>query len=181
MRMNLVNLPNFITIGRIGMVPVVIFLVVSREWMAAFVLFALAGVSDAVDGFIAKRWNMTTELGALLDPIADKALLVSIYVSLTFAGALPAWLVIAVVFRDVLIVSAVVLSLLLDNPIPIKPLMVSKANTVAQIVLAALVLAVKAFGWPAELLVDIAIVAVALLTTASVAAYLAIWLDHMTA
>src|SRR3569623_676552 len=72
------NIPNFITLGRIVLVPVVVWAIASSQMMVAIVQFAVAGLSDAVDGFLAKRFNMTTELGALLDPIADKARLVSI-------------------------------------------------------------------------------------------------------
>ncbi|MBE0702179.1 MAG: CDP-alcohol phosphatidyltransferase family protein, partial [Afipia sp.] len=93
------NIPNFITLGRIVLVPLVVWAIAASQMTVAFVLFAVAGLSDAVDGFLAKRFNMTTELGALLDPIADKALLVSIYVALGITGAIPRWLVILVVSR----------------------------------------------------------------------------------
>ena len=76
----------------------------------AFLLFLAAGISDAVDGFLAKRFGMTTELGAYLDPLADKALIVSIYVTLGITGVIPRWLVILVVSRDIMIVGAVMLS-----------------------------------------------------------------------
>ena len=99
-------------------------------------MFVVAGISDAVDGFLAKRFNWETELGAYLDPIADKLLIVCIFIALGVTARLPSWLVIMVVSRDVLIVIAVVLSWLLNHPTPMKPLAVSKMNTVAQIVLA---------------------------------------------
>src|SRR4030095_11156283 len=104
----------------------------------AFVLFLLAGLSDAADGYIAKRYGWRSELGAYLDPIADKALLVSIYVTLGFAGHLPAWLVSAVVSRDILIIGAFLLSWVLSRPVPIQPLLISKVNTLFQILLAGL-------------------------------------------
>src|SRR6187397_2933016 len=107
----------------------------------AFLLLLAAGLSDAVDGFLAKRFNMATELGAYLDPLADKAMIVSIYVMLALVGAIPLWLVILVVSRDIMIVSAVILSWLVDRPVKLKPLAVSKLNTVAQILLALVVLA----------------------------------------
>ena len=91
------NLPNLITIFRIFMVPLIVWLIISGQFFIAFLLFVLAGMSDGIDGFIAKRFNQTTELGAYLDPIADKLLLVSIYVSLGFGEILPPWLVILVV------------------------------------------------------------------------------------
>ena len=108
--------------------------------LLAFIVFVIAGVSDAIDGFLAKRFDMATELGAYLDPLADKALLVSIYVTLAMLGKMPAWLTIVVVSRDIMIVGAIVLSWVLGKPVTIRPLRVSKLNTAAQIVLAALVL-----------------------------------------
>ena len=100
----------------------------------------MAGISDAVDGFLAKRFHMASELGAYLDPLADKALIVSIYVALGISGALPISLVILVVSRDIMIISGFMLSWLVGRPMPVRPLPVSKANTVAQILLATLVL-----------------------------------------
>ena len=109
-------------------------------------VFVLAGLSDAVDGWLAKRFDWRSELGAYLDPLADKLLIVSIFIALGVRDELPLWLVIAVVSRDILIVVAVLLSLVLDQPIPIKPLAISKLNTVAQIALAATVLGNDAFA-----------------------------------
>ena len=140
------NIPNSLTLGRIVLVPLVVWLIITHEMQAAFLLFLLAGLSDAADGFLAKRYGWHSELGAYLDPIADKALLVSIYVTLGFAGHLPVWLVIAVVSRDILIVGAVVLSWMLSRPLSMQPLLVSKANTLSQIVLAGLVLAELGLG-----------------------------------
>ena len=98
------SIPNIITLGRILLVPVIVWAIASGQMAIAFVLFIIAGVSDAVDGFLAKRFNMASEIGALLDPLADKALLVSIYVALGISGAVPRWLVILVVSRDIMIV-----------------------------------------------------------------------------
>jgi cardiolipin synthase len=98
-------------------------------------------LSDLVDGYLAKRFGMATELGAYLDPLADKAMIVSIYVALGIVEAIPRWLVILVVSRDIMIVSAVILSWLVDKPVKPKPIAVSKLNTVAQIVYATVVLA----------------------------------------
>ncbi len=161
------------------MVPLIVWLIISGQFFVAFLVFVLAGMSDGVDGFIAKRFNQTTELGAYLDPIADKLLLVSIYVSLGFREVLPPWLVILVVSRDILIVGALVLSWLMEQPVPITPLMVSKANTTAQIVLAALVLGALGFGLDMANLVLLMSILVAILTVLSAAAYLRVWLLHM--
>jgi cardiolipin synthase len=153
--------------------------IAAGEMKIAFILFLLAGLSDLVDGFLAKRFNMATELGAYLDPLADKALIVSIYVTLGIAGAIPRWLVILVVSRDIMIVSAVILSWLVDNPVKLKPLAVSKLNTVAQILLALVVLASLAFEFDAWWAVQGLTALVAILTLASVALYLREWVRHM--
>ncbi len=147
-------------------------------WIA-FVLFLAAGVSDAVDGFLAKRFDMTTELGAYLDPLADKALIVSIYLTLGINNLIPRWLVILVVSRDILIVGGIMLSWLIGNPLKIKPLLVSKLNTVAQIVFACVVLGSLGFDIEAEMLTLILMGLVAVLTLLSVAAYVAEWVRHM--
>ena len=144
------SIPNLITLARILLVPVVVWAITSGEMRIAFLLFLAAGVSDAVDGFLAKRFGMATELGAYLDPLADKAMIVSIYVALGIAEAIPRWLVILVVSRDIMIVGAVMLSWLVDKPVALKPLLVSKLNTVAQIVLALTVLGALAFKFDAE-------------------------------
>ena len=144
------NLPNLITLGRILLVPVVVWAFGSHEMQAAFVLFLLAGVSDAVDGFLAKRFHMTSELGAHLDPLADKVLIVSIYIALGITEAIPRWIVILVVSRDILIVGGIMLAVFLGKPMKVKPVLVSKLNTVAQIVFACLVLAALAFGFTAR-------------------------------
>lgn len=173
------NLPNLITIFRIFMVPLIVWLIISGQFLPAFMIFVLAGMSDAVDGFIAKRFNQETELGAYLDPIADKLLLVSIYVALGLQEILPAWLVILVVSRDILIIGAFLLSWLMDRPVPITPLMVSKANTTVQIVLAAVVLGGLGFGIVLADLINMTSIVVAALTVLSAAAYLRLWLEHM--
>jgi cardiolipin synthase (CMP-forming) len=173
------SIPNLVTLGRIILVPIVVWAITSGEMRAAFFLFVAAGISDAVDGFLAKRFHMTSELGALIDPLADKALIVSIYVALGIAGALPISLVILVVSRDIMIISGFMLSWVVGKPMPIRPHPVSKANTVAQILLATLVLAERGFGFDAALASTIVVGLVAILTLLSIAFYLAEWLRHM--
>ena len=173
------NIPNSLTLGRIVLVPLIVWLIITHEMTAAFLLFLLAGFSDAADGFLAKRFGWRSELGAYLDPIADKALLVSIYVTLGFAGHLPAWLVIAVVSRDILIVGAVVLSWMLSRPVSMQPLLISKFNTLSQIVLAGLVLAELGVGLGLHDLVKVLVWVTGALTILSAAAYFWSWLGHM--
>lgn len=175
------TLPNLITIGRLILVPLVILMIINQRWQVAFALFVIAGISDAIDGYLAKHCGMASELGAYLDPIADKALIVSIYITLAMVGATPVWLVILVVSRDIMIVSAVILSWVMSKPVTIAPFVVSKLNTAAQIVFAALVLGSRAFGLDPGAALEVVELAVAILTLGSMAAYLAFWLRHMAA
>jgi len=177
----LVGIPNLVTVARLLLVPVTVALISSHHWPEAFAAFTLAGVSDAVDGFIARRFDLRTELGAYLDPLADKALLVSIYIFLAIDGVLPAPLAILVVSRDVMIVGAVIISWVLEKPIEIRPLLVSKINTTAQISLACAVLAAQAFGFSLAGWYTLWLWIVAALTAGSMVAYLAQWLKHMHA
>jgi cardiolipin synthase len=175
------NLPNLITIARILMVPVVVWAIASRQMQIAFLLFLAAGVSDAVDGFLAKRFDMASELGAHLDPLADKTLIVSIYVALGITDAIPRWIVILVVSRDILIIGGVMLAWFLERPMTVKPLWVSKLNTAAQIVFACLVLASLGFDFDATVAQAALMWAVATLTLLSVGFYMRDWWRHMNA
>lgn len=175
------NLPNLITLARILCVPVVVWAIAANQMLLAFVLLLAAGLSDAVDGFLAKRFGMQSELGAYLDPLADKVLIVSIYVALGITEAVPRWLVILVVSRDLMIVGAFILSWLVDKPVPVRPLMVSKLNTVAQIFLAGLVLGSLGLGFDAGWLLKATMAVVAALTLLSIAAYVREWVRHMGA
>jgi cardiolipin synthase len=161
------------------LVPVVVWAIASNAMLIAFMLFLVAGISDAVDGFLAKHLGQRTELGAYLDPLADKALIVSIYVTLGVMGEIPRWLVILVVSRDIMIVGAVMLSWLVGSPIKVKPLLVSKLNTVAQILFACLVLGSLGFNLSTEPLRIALMIVVAALTLLSVAFYVAEWVRHM--
>ena len=139
------SLPNLISIVRLMLVPLIVSLMLGKDYELAFALFVIAGVSDAVDGYIAKRFDMRTVLGAHLDPIADKALLVGVYVTLGVQGEMAQLLVTLVVSRDLLIVGAVILSYIVGHPLKIAPLMLSKLNTLTQILLAAAMLASLGF------------------------------------
>jgi cardiolipin synthase len=161
-------------------VPVIFWLLVNGHSRAAFFVFLLAGVSDALDGYLAKRFNWTSEIGAYLDPLADKILIVSIYIALAVSQEIPLWLVIAVVSRDILILLAVLLSWLMDQPFHIKPLTVSKLNTAAQIVLATTVLGDNAFDLALDLMRQALVWATGALTFLSLAAYVKMWFDHVT-
>ena len=173
------NLPNLITFGRLLTVPIAVYLMMQSAYLAAFLLFLLAGVSDALDGYLAKRNNQTTELGAILDPLADKALLVGVYVTLGLQENLPNWLVLLVVFRDVLIIGGVIILFLVRLEVRMRPLIVSKINTAAQIGLAAIVLAELGLQLEILGLVEAMIYFVGATTVISGASYMVSWSRQM--
>tara|TARA_R110002111_G_scaffold138348_1_gene203998 strand:+ start:3337 stop:3879 length:543 start_codon:yes stop_codon:yes gene_type:complete len=175
------TIPNLISIFRLFIVPAIVWLISIQEYSLSFWLFLIAGVSDGVDGFIAKQFNQSSELGAHLDPLADKVMLVAVFLTLGIQGLLPLWLVILVISRDLLIVGAVVLTWILHQPIPMKPLMVSKANTVAQIILICLVMGGMAFDLDLGIFFSLSVILVAALTLLSTVAYLLDWFSHMGA
>jgi len=173
------SLPYLISLGRLLLAPAIVALIATHQWKQACVVFLIAGISDAVDGWLAKTFDLRSELGSYLDPLADKALIVSIYVALATVSVLPATITILVVARDVMIVGAFMISLIMQKPMKVKPLMISKLNTVAQIGLAAIVLGAKAFDVSAGVWFDVFLYAVAALTLGSTGAYLSQWIKHM--
>lgn len=170
------NLPNLISLARLLSTAVVIWLMLTDAMVLAFWVFFIAAISDAVDGFVAKRFDSETVLGAYLDALADKALLVGVYVVLGILGHLPLWLVLLVVFRDLLIVGGALLLWLLTRSFRIKPLMVSKMNTVAQIVLAMTVLGRLGLGVTVEGAELVQIYVVAATALVSGASYMVGWM-----
>jgi len=168
------GIPNLITFGRLLAVPVFVWLVLDGELAWAFWLFALAGASDAVDGLLARALRVRSTLGAWLDPVADKALLVSAFLALAGAGLLPNWVVVLVVSRDIMIVGGVLLMYTMRLPVAMEPSLVSKANTLMQIVLAAAVLGVHGLALAvAEPVLAPLVWAVGATTLASGAVYVA--------
>lgn len=172
-------LPNLLTLARLFLTPVIIWLIVSNRLSYAFAACLFAGATDAFDGYLARRFNWQTALGSYLDPVADKFLLVSLYVTLGVFGHLPAWLAIAVVSRDILIIGAVILSWLMGMPLEIRPVPLSKLNTAAQILLALIVLASASFGDGLRPLTDVLIWIVTGLTVTTAGIYVIMWLRHM--
>ena len=169
------NIPNLISFGRLLAAPVMVWLILDARLTEAFALFIAAGASDAIDGFIAKRFNAETAFGKFLDPLADKALLVCVYVSLAQADLLVIWLAIMVVFRDAVIVGGAILFHTLTHTLTMRPVRISKVNTAAQIVLAAAVLGVSGLGVEGGLFIDVMVYAVAATTLLSGAVYVVTW------
>jgi cardiolipin synthase (CMP-forming) len=174
------NIPNLITLSRLLAVPVMVWLIVDGYLLAAFWLFVAAGISDALDGLVAKHLDAETELGRFLDPLADKALLVSVYVALGYQGYLEIWLVILVVFRDALIVGGAMLFHTLTQSLTMNPLSISKINTTAQIILAGVILAGLGAVIDFGLLIPILTYGVAVTTAASGVIYVVMWTRRAT-
>lgn len=173
------TIPNALTLLRMCLIPLIVVLIHERRFDLAFYAFTLAGLTDAMDGYIARRFDQKSEIGAYLDALADKSLIAASFIALLAVQVVPYWLVVLVIFRDLMIVGAVVIAWLLGNPIPIEPLRISKWNTAAQIVALAATLGIGAFGfsWPEWAMVLHAVVAV--LTVLSVGAYFVRWFGHM--
>lgn len=174
------TIPNLITVARLLCVPALVYAMILGELQLAFGLFLAAGISDAVDGFIARHFNQRSELGTYLDPIADKLLLVSVFVMLTWLDVLPLWFLMLVASRDILIVAAVLLSSLMAQPVTVKPILVSKATTAFQIGLALVVLGELAFDLNLSGVGHTLLILTSALTVLSAAAYLIDWLRHMS-
>lgn len=167
---SLVTLANIITFGRLCAVPLAFWLVLAHRIDDAFFLFMAAGLSDALDGWLARRYGGNA-VGALMDPVADKALLVTMYITLAAIGALPDWLAILVVFRDLLIVGGVIVKAVLGHTVAIRPLYISKLNTVMQIMLVGVSLLQSGFSLGLPRLTEVLTWCVMVTTMASGAAY----------
>lgn len=170
------TVPNLLTLGRILLVPVLVWLVLSHELQWAFWVFVIAGISDALDGYLAKVMNAQTKVGEFLDPLADKFLLVSAFVVLGVQDIIPLWLVIMVVFRDLAIVVGAALIELVTHDLKMSPNFSSKINTTVQVLLVSCVLGVHGLEIGGmERLVDGLVYLVALTTVLSGAVYLYQW------
>lgn len=168
------NLPNLVTLARLFCVPVAVWLIFEQRYAVAFWVFVGAGLSDALDGYIAKRFDRRTRLGAILDPAADKTLLAGVYVSLGLTGDLPGWLVILVLSRDFLIVLGFFVTQATTASRQVAPLSISKLNTLVQLTLVGFVLA-QGLGIVSEPVKLLLIAAAVLTTVASGLSYLARW------
>ena len=169
------NLPNAISLLRLCSVPILVWMLLKQHFDWALWLFAVAACSDAIDGIIAKHFNQQTTLGEFLDPLADKALLVSAFVTSGIEGLVPMWVVLMVVFRDLVIVGGAIVFETVTKSLQMEPLLISKINTLAQIVLMLSVLTSLVFAQPSDDIVDLLQYVVAFTTITSGAAYMIIW------
>ena len=169
------DIPNLITAGRILLVPPTAWALVQQHFLLALILFFVAGVSDAVDGFLAKYYGWTSRLGALLDPVADKLLLVTSYLALAWVGLLPMWLLALVVLRDLVIVTGAVVYNFHIQRLEAEPTVISKLNTLLQILLVLLVIVHEAWGWGQSAWIGVLIYAVAVTVIWSGTDYVITW------
>ncbi len=146
--MTLSWLPNAICVLRLALVPPLVLLLLAERFDAALALFVIAGGSDAVDGFLAKRFGWRTRLGSLLDPAADKLLLVSVFMTLAHLGLVPLALAVIVVGRDVVIVLGALAYQFLVAPVEGQPMGVSKLNTACQLLFVLLTMTNAEYGLP---------------------------------
>lgn len=128
------NLPNSLTLLRIALVPVLAILLIQGFYFNALIVFTVTSITDALDGFLARQFNMQTDLGAYLDPIADKAMLSTCYITLAVTGNMPAWLAVLVISRDIIILLGILILFLMAVPVEIKPSLISKITTTFQII-----------------------------------------------
>lgn len=149
--MSLSWLPNAISIIRIALVPPILALLLNGRYAVALSLFFVAGFSDGLDGYIAKRFDWHSRAGALLDPVADKLLVAGTFVTLSVAGLLPAWLAAIVIVRDVVIVGGATAYNFLVRPVEGEPTRISKLNTAFELLLVLFVISRAAFGWPDQI------------------------------
>jgi cardiolipin synthase len=169
------DIPNIITVLRILLVAPVAWALLRQEFALALVLFFIAGVSDALDGFLAKHYGWTSRLGAMLDPLADKALLVACYASLTWIGLLPLWLLALVVLRDVVIVAGAVAYNFRIRRLEAEPTLISKLNTLFQLVFIVLVIVRQLGPWVEAYWVDALMYAVTVSVVWSGLDYVVTW------
>lgn len=171
--MSLRWLPNAISLFRIGLVAPVLLLIVENRFEPALIVFFVAGFSDGVDGYLAKRFNWHTRLGALLDPIADKLLVAGTFLALVYTGLVPVWLAVLVILRDVVIVGGAAAYSLLVGPVEGEPTRISKLNTALELLFVLFVLSSAAFGWRAD--ISITVLGAAVLVTVVVSGVDYVW------
>ena len=169
------HLPNIICVLRIALVWPIAAALAEREYLIALAVFMVAGLSDGVDGYLAKRFNWTSELGKLLDPLADKLLLVTVFVESAWLGLAPWWLTSAVVARDVLIALGALAFRLLIGPLRGRPTVSSKINTALQLLYPVAMLANAALNFPPRQVLDALAILVLMMTVFSGLNYMAVF------
>lgn len=144
------NIPNLITLLRIILVPIVVILLIQGYFLKALIVFVIAGLSDALDGFLARVLHQQTALGAYMDPIADKALLASSFVTLSVLHIIPGWLTVIVISRDFIILLGIAVLSMMSISVAIKPAFISKVTTALQLITVLAALSFKCLPWAVD-------------------------------
>jgi cardiolipin synthase len=168
--------PNLLTAVRTVLAPLTAYLVLQERYVAALLVFCFAGASDALDGFLARRFGLVSRFGEYLDPAADKLLMLASFVTLTLMHRVPLWVTAIVIARDVAIVLGVGLAALFALPLKVAPLAVGKASTVVQVGYVALMLLLLTLGVDMPALAMTAGIVTAGFAAASFLAYAQLWL-----
>ncbi len=172
-------IPNIISTLRIALVFPILILIKNGDFGWAIGLFWLAGLSDIADGYLAKRFNWNTRLGALLDPVADKLLVASLFISLAYSQYIPLWLAAFVISRDVIIILGAIAYNFLVVPVQGEPTRISKLNTAFQLLFLSIALGRAGFGWPSDILFTSMGVVVLITVIISGIDYVWSWSRHM--
>lgn len=160
---------------RIALVAPILLLILDGNFGWALGLFALAGFSDGLDGYLAKRFDWGTRLGALLDPVADKLLVAGLFITLAHTGDIPVWLASVVILRDVVIVTGATAYNFLVRPVEGEPTRISKLNTALQLLFLLFVLSRAGFGWPDQISITVLGASVLITVVISGVNYVASW------
>ena len=171
--MSLHWLPNAISLLRIALVAPILLLVLDGSYEWALLLFFIAGFSDGIDGYLAKRFNWHTRLGGLLDPVADKLLVNGLFITLASMQLVPLWLTTVVILRDVIIIGGAAAYNFLVAPLEGEPSRISKLNTVFELLFLLFVLSRAAFNWPDE--ISLTVLGSAILITVVISGVDYIW------
>jgi len=173
------HVPNVLTGLRLMAAPATAGLLAAGHFGAAFGIFAFAGFSDAADGFLAKRFGFATRLGRILDPIADKALMLAAFVTLALLNDVPAWLAAVVIGRDALIVLGLCVGITAQAPLFVQPTPLGKLCAALQVLYVGLHLAALAFGFSLALITPYDAYLLAAVAVASTLSYFGVWLKAM--
>ncbi|MDQ6954677.1 MAG: CDP-alcohol phosphatidyltransferase family protein [Mariprofundaceae bacterium] len=173
---HLLNIPNILTLARIVMTPVIVYMVLTEQAWLALILIVIAGVTDILDGAIARYYKLHTAVGAYLDPLADKIMLISLFVTLFIIKEVPLFVFLAIIFRDIIIVLGAIIYEMLTHRLTMQPSQISKATTFVQISYVALLLLNMAMAIP-DIFLQISMWLTFVLTCASGLHYLVSWTE----
>lgn len=171
--MSLSWLPNAISLMRIALVAPILLLILEGGFAWALALFFVAGSSDGIDGYLAKRFDWHTRLGALLDPVADKLLVAGTFITLAYTRHIPIWLAVVVISRDVIIIGGATVYNFIVKPVQGEPTKISKLNTALQLLFLLFVLSRAGFSWPDQ--ITITVLGAAILITVVISGVDYVW------